>query len=140
MVAAGCAAMMPTDPQDEAAARWVVDRHAPVGSAMVQIYPGPPREAAEAFAAASRRIEDEIVAVTWADGAIVAVYRRRPEYDFIRLLFGIVAAIILAYAGYLMADMRSVSGDTLAEAFYHAVGFIAWGLAVLSVAVGLRRS
>jgi len=38
-----------------------------------------------------------------------------------------------------MVVMRSVGGDSLAEAFYHAVGWMVWGFAILSIAVGLRR-
>jgi hypothetical protein len=63
-----------------------------------------------------------------------------PKYDTVRILVAGVAAAILGYAGLEMVTMRSVSGESLAEAFYHAVGFMSWGLAVLSMAVGLRKA
>lgn len=130
---------MPTDPQDEAAARWVVDRHAPDGPFMVRVYPGNAKVATEAFAQAARKMGEDVVSVTWADGAIVAVYRKPVANDALPAIFGIVGFLLFIFAGYQLVTMRSVSGDSLAEEFYHAVGWLSWGLAALSMAVGLRR-
>ena len=54
-----------------------------------------------------------------------------------RLFMGIVAAILFALAGYLMVTIESEAGNTVAEAFYNAVGVLSFGLAALSVAVAL---
>lgn len=62
------------------------------------------------------------------------------EYDLARLVVAAVAALVFAYAGWDLVTMRSVAGDSLAEHFYHAVGVMVWGLAVLSIAIGLRRA
>lgn len=66
------------------------------------------------------------------------------SYDPLRLAVALVAAAILAVAGWQMLGIRSVgslSGEgTIFEPFFGAVGVMSFGLAVLSVAVGLRRA
>lgn len=54
-----------------------------------------------------------------------------------RLLMGLVAAAVFAFAGYLMVNLQSQSGNTVAEAFDHAVGVFSFGMAVLSIAVAV---
>lgn len=61
------------------------------------------------------------------------------EYDVIRLTMALVAAGLFAYAGVQMVGLRSVGGESVAEYFYQAVGWMSFGLAALSIAVGLRR-
>lgn len=66
-----------------------------------------------------------------------------PDYDMLRLVVASLAAAIFAYAGWHLINIRSVgslTGDgSIFEVFFQGVAFIAWGLAVLSIAVGLRR-
>lgn len=61
-----------------------------------------------------------------------------------RLVVATLAAAIFAFAGWHLFNIRSVgslTGDgSIFEVFFQGVAFMAWGLAVLSVAVGLRRA
>lgn len=47
-----------------------------------------------------------------------------------------VAALLFAIAGFQMIGLRSVAGDTVAEAFYNSFGVFSLGMSALSVAVG----
>ncbi len=51
----------------------------------------------------------------------------------------IVAALIFAFAGIQLIGIHSIAGDTIAEAFYNAVGMMSFGFAALSLAIGVRR-
>lgn len=81
---------------------------------------------------------------TWAAQAPVpapaTAPARTPEYDPLRLAMGIAAAIAFGYAGLQLVGLRTISGTTAAEVFYQNVGIMCFGLAALSVAVGLRRT
>jgi len=57
--------------------------------------------------------------------------------SFLRLVAGIVGAIIFSYAGYHMWIIHSISGDSVAEEFYHQVGVFCYGMAALSVLLGI---
>lgn len=57
--------------------------------------------------------------------------------SFLRLVLGIVAAIVFAYAGNHMRDIHSVSGDSIAEEFYHQVGMLCYGLACVAGLLGI---
>lgn len=61
----------------------------------------------------------------------------RSEVLHMRLGLGLGAAALFAFAGYQMIVLESEAGNTVAEAFYNAVGWLSLGLAVLSVAVGI---
>ena len=65
------------------------------------------------------------------------------EYDPLRLAIACIAAAIFGFAGFHLINIRSVgslTGDgSIFEVFFQGVAFMAWGLAALSVAVGLRR-
>ena len=71
--------------------------------------------------------------------AVPAAKPATPDYDMTRLGVALVAAAVLFYAGFQMTQLRSISGDSLAEAFYHTIGMATFGIAVLAIAVGLRK-
>lgn len=52
-----------------------------------------------------------------------------------RTPFGILTAIVLVIAGIQMLGIRSIAGDTVAEAFYNAFGILAFGLAGIALLV-----
>lgn len=56
---------------------------------------------------------------------------------FLRFVAGMVAAGIFIYAGNDMRDLESVSGDSVAEFFYHAMGLFSYGMAALSVLLAI---
>ena len=60
--------------------------------------------------------------------------------QFVRLAAAAVAAILFVFAGNEMRDIKSVSGDSIAKAFYQAVGLFSYGMAALSVAIGLPHN
>ena len=43
--------------------------------------------------------------------------------------FGTVSVVLLTIAGHGMQSLHSISGDSLAEQYYHQVGIAAYGLA-----------
>ena len=51
-----------------------------------------------------------------------------------RNLIGTVAALIFFFAGMTMLSIRSVSGDSVAEAFYQAFGVFSLGLGAATIA------
>jgi hypothetical protein len=55
----------------------------------------------------------------------------------LRFVVACVAAVVFYSAGQDMREITSVSGDSIAEAFYHALGLFSWGMAVLSLALGI---
>jgi len=55
----------------------------------------------------------------------------------LRFLGAVIAAVVFYSAGQEMRDITSISGDSIAEAFYHAVGLFSWGMAILSLALGI---
>ena len=56
-----------------------------------------------------------------------------------RLILAFVAAALLAIAGWQMVGIRSISGDSINEAFYNAFGYAMFGFAALSLALGFKR-
>jgi hypothetical protein len=60
--------------------------------------------------------------------------------DGIRAITALVAAAIFAYAGSEMMGLRSVSGDSLAEAFYQTMGLFSFGMTALCVTLAVPRS
>lgn len=56
--------------------------------------------------------------------------------QLIRLLISLAAAFFFYQAGQDMSDIKSVSGDSINEAFYQAMGTLSYGLAALSVVIG----
>ena len=64
-----------------------------------------------------------------------------PHSDTIPLILGLFGAAIFALAGYQMLDITSVAtsrGDSgsIAEAFYHVMGWFSFGMALLSATLG----
>jgi len=53
-----------------------------------------------------------------------------------RTPFGIITALVLVVAGVQMLGIRSIAGDTVAEAFYNAFGILAFGLAGIALMIG----
>lgn len=45
---------------------------------------------------------------------------------------GICSAILFLIAGFQLISITSVSGDSIAELFYHGIGWMSFGLALLS--------
>jgi len=60
------------------------------------------------------------------------------------VILGIIASIVMIAAGIDMASIRSIRGDTVAEAFYNAIGGGFIGLGVFCIALvwllAVRRS
>jgi hypothetical protein len=54
-----------------------------------------------------------------------------------RLLFGLVAAAVFAFAGYEMVNLHSTAGNTVAEAWDNYFGIFSFAMAFLSIAVAL---
>jgi hypothetical protein len=55
----------------------------------------------------------------------------------LRFVAACVAAAVFFVAGVQMREITSVSGDSIDEAFYHALGLFSWGMAVLSLTLGI---
>ena len=55
----------------------------------------------------------------------------------VRFVVSLLAAYFFIDAGGEMSDIRSVAGTTIDEAFYQAFGTLSYGLAALSVVIGL---
>jgi len=47
-------------------------------------------------------------------------------------IVGVFSAILFLVAGFLLLDIKSVSGDSIAESFYHGVGWMSFGFGLLS--------
>ena len=54
----------------------------------------------------------------------------------LRAIVALTTGGIFVFAGLTMLSIRSVSGDSVAEAFYQAFGIFTFGLAGLSLLVG----
>ena len=52
---------------------------------------------------------------------------------------GLLAALLLFVGGMQLVSLRSVSGDSVAEAAYNAIGWMAFGVSALAVAVVIPR-
>jgi len=52
-------------------------------------------------------------------------------------LAGLASAAIFIWAGITMLSIRSISGDSIAEAFYQAFGLFSFGFVGLSLIAGL---
>ena len=59
------------------------------------------------------------------------------ERQWGRAVILVVAAVFFAFAGNQMTGIRSISGDSIAEAFYQGVGVLSYGLALASVALAI---
>jgi hypothetical protein len=61
---------------------------------------------------------------------------------FVLAFCGAAAAIIMVIAGILMLRIHSISGDSIAELFYHAFGwgFIGFGILAGGIAVSLSSN
>lgn len=55
----------------------------------------------------------------------------------VRFVVATIAAIAFAAAGAQMTGLESAAGNTVAEAFDNAMGIFSYGMAALSIAVGL---
>src|SRR6476620_1449472 len=53
---------------------------------------------------------------------------------------GVFAAIMFLIAGWQMVSLQSEAGNTVAEAFDHAVGWFSFGMAALSVAIAIPHA
>lgn len=58
----------------------------------------------------------------------------------VRLVVAIVGALIFVFAGFQMLTLESISGDTVAEAFYNDMGWFSLAMGALTLLVGLPRS
>ena len=54
-----------------------------------------------------------------------------------RLVLGLLAALVFAFAGYEMVNLKSQSGNTVAELFDNYVGIFSFGMALLSAALAV---
>ncbi|CAN5612309.1 hypothetical protein BH23CHL8_BH23CHL8_18940 [soil metagenome] len=112
------------------------------GQTTLRTYPGPPDEA---VAALTRDLKDDgwrPLTVTWIGPALVVVWEGTAGESTSEIVSGLAAfgaAALLAFAGMQLVGLQSVAGNTVAEMFYHGVGWLAFGLAALAVAVGLRK-
>lgn len=110
------------------------------------VFTGTPEEATTSLMAAigsgqyGPRLRDQ----TWAGDRLIATFDDAPNEGayLARIALGIVAGLVLAYAGFQMVTLRSVQGGTVAEAFDNYIGFVAFGLALLSFAyaAGAQRT
>lgn len=57
--------------------------------------------------------------------------------DQLRLILGILAALILLIAGVMMTGIQSVAGNTIDEAFYNAMGWGSIGLGAFALLVAI---
>jgi len=55
----------------------------------------------------------------------------------VRFVLSLVGAGVFVVAGRHMLALESVSGNSVAEEFYNAMGLFAYGMAALSVVIGL---
>lgn len=46
---------------------------------------------------------------------------------------GLVGVLVFAYAGLTMVNLQSQAGNTVAEAFYQAMGYFSFGMAALTL-------
>lgn len=53
-----------------------------------------------------------------------------------RPVVALLTAAIFVFAGYSMLQIRSISGDSVAEAFYQAYGIFSFGLAGIALLLG----
>ena len=60
--------------------------------------------------------------------------------ELLRLAFGLIAAVILLVAGWAMAGIGSVAGNTIDGQFYQAVGWASTGLGMFAAAATLPGS
>lgn len=84
-----------------------------------------------------------VLSVSWTGGGFAASVERTPKLEGLGVwapawLF-IGGAVVLAYAGFTMIGLRSIGGDSVAEFFYHAVGWASFGLSAVSAALGVRE-
>lgn len=64
----------------------------------------------------------------------------RGEHSFaviLRLALAVAAAVVLFVAGHDMRGLASEAGDSVAEAFDHAVGLLCYGLALGCLALAI---
>jgi len=54
----------------------------------------------------------------------------------LRMASGVIGAVFFWTAGFAMSPLRSISGDSVAEAFYQAMGTFSFGMGFLCLAVG----
>ncbi|MEA2518274.1 MAG: hypothetical protein QOF49_354 [Chloroflexota bacterium] len=54
-----------------------------------------------------------------------------------RIIAGVIAAILFFIAGAQMVTLVSETGNTVAEAFYHSMGWFSFGLGALALTVAL---
>lgn len=57
----------------------------------------------------------------------------------LRVIVGVVAALLLAYGGLELVQLRSLSGDSVAEAAYNAMGWACFGVAAFVIMLLLPR-
>lgn len=76
----------------------------------------------------------------WAGGKAADSAEGLGGPDAARLGVAIVGALIFAFAGYQMLTLQSVSGDSVAEAFYNDMGWFSFAMGALTLLVGLPRS
>jgi hypothetical protein len=59
--------------------------------------------------------------------------------DAARMLLAFGAALLFVIAGLQMVGLQSISGDTVAEAFYNDMGWFSFGMAALAAVFGVPR-
>lgn len=58
----------------------------------------------------------------------------------LRLILGVIAAIVLFVAGHHMRQEASISGDTVAESFDHDMGLLSYGLGFAALMASIPMS
>lgn len=112
---------------------------------LIRAYIGPPDAAWIAFQRDEHELRAKPVAVTWTGLHLVVVWEKTGSSVPLRLGEGIRAVASLAamalfgFAGLHLISLRSVGGNSVAEFFYQGVGWLSFGLAALTMAVGFRR-
>jgi hypothetical protein len=74
----------------------------------------------------------------WAGPEPASKAKPTDSGDVARILVAAGTALFFGFAGFQMVTLRSVSGDTVAEAFYY-MGWFSFGMALFAILVALPR-
>jgi hypothetical protein len=101
----------------------------------VTVYPGPEKSSVAALNAQLAKTDSpRLVSQVWTGESLLVVFDTGFDGHIAKVLLSIVAAAILAFAGYQMVGLHSVGGNSVAELFDNAVGIMCFGLGALSLA------
>jgi len=68
-------------------------------------------------------------------GRLDAIEKGRADRQKVKIVLCVIAAIIFYSAGSTMGKIESISGDSIAEAFYQAMGTFSYAMALLSLGI-----